>query len=34
MDDDIYALAKYILNETHEWKTINILEPKRFYLDP
>jgi len=34
MNDDIYALTKYILNETHEWKTINTLEPTRFYLDP
>lgn len=34
IDDDIYALADYVLNEKNEWSPTNILELQRFYLDP
>jgi len=34
IDDDIHALAVYMLKEKDEWTPTNVLELQRFYLDP
>jgi len=34
IDDDVYALDDYMLNEKTEWTPTDILELRRFYLDP
>ena len=34
IDDDIHALAEYLLNEKDEWNPTNLLELQSFYLDP
>jgi len=34
IDDDIFALADFILNERSDWKPTNIVELKKYYLDP
>ncbi len=34
IDDDIHALARYILKDKDQWNPTNILDLRRFYLDP
>ncbi len=34
IDDDIHTLAGYILKDKDAWNPTNILDLRRFYLDP